>query len=71
MERTPVSSSNLASVGYDENINTLEIKFHSGRIYQYYNVPVNIYNGLMNASSKGTYFDRYIKKSGYRYRKVG
>lgn len=70
MERSPVSSSNLASVGYDESSKTLEIQFHSGGIYQYYAVPFNVYNALINASSKGTYFDQFIKKGGYRFRKI-
>jgi len=70
MKRQSVSSSNLASVGYDSASSTLEIEFHNGGIYQYLNVPVSIYNGLMNASSHGTYFDVYIKKAGYRFRKM-
>ncbi|EOX0648561.1 KTSC domain-containing protein [Morganella morganii] len=49
----------------------LEIAFHSSGIYQYSGVPPHIHSGLMNASSKGQYFDAHIKKSGYPYRKVG
>lgn len=69
MKRQAVDSSNLASVGYDPQ--TLEIEFKHGGIYQYYNVPKSVYDGLMNASSHGQYFDRNIKKAGYRYSKVG
>ena len=29
MNRTPVTSSNVASVGYDQNTLTLEVEFHS------------------------------------------
>lgn len=71
MVRKYVSSSNLSSVGYDSSTNTLEIEFNSGGIYQYYGVPELKYIGLMSASSHGQYFDRYIKKAGYSYRKVG
>lgn len=49
MNRTPVSSSNLASIGYDHESMVLEIKFHSGGIYQYFNVPESVYQGLMPA----------------------
>lgn len=70
MDRTSISSSNLASVGYDADLNTLEIEFHNGGVYQYYNVPQSVYDGLMNASSKGQYFDQNIKKANFRYRKV-
>lgn len=70
MNRISVESSNLASVGYDESTSTLEIEFRSGGIYQYFGVPQNIYQELMNASSKGTYFDQNIKKVGYPFSKV-
>jgi hypothetical protein len=69
MNRTPVSSSNLKSVGYDRSSNTLEIGFHGGRVYQYYNVPKEIYQGLMAASSHGTYHNRRIK-GNFRYSRV-
>ncbi len=71
MKRISVESSNLASVGYDPAISTLEIEFHSGAIYQYFAVPQEIYDGLMNAASKGSYLDHNIKKGGYSYAKVG
>ena len=70
MERKHVSSSNLSSVGYDPDTKTLEIEFLNGGLYQYFDVPLNIYNGLMAASSHGTYFDQYIKKGGYRFKKL-
>jgi hypothetical protein len=70
MERIFVSSSNLCSVGYDEEKCTLEIEFNSGLIYQYLGVPVYHFIGLLNALSVGKYFDRYIRKMGYRYRQL-
>jgi KTSC domain len=70
MERQYVSSTNLRSVGYDQDSSTLEIEFNSGGIYQYFNVPVHIHSGLMTASSKGTYFDAHIKKGPFRFRKI-
>lgn len=61
MNRQYVNSSNLRSIGYDQASQTLEIEFHSGRVYQYYGVPLSVYTGLMNASSHGTFFHRFIK----------
>lgn len=61
MERTRVSSSNIASVGYDPSISVLEIEFHSGGVYQYLEVPGSEYRGLMEAPSKGRYFHRRIR----------
>ena len=69
MHRDAVSSSNLRSVGYDPTEETLEIEFHSGGIYQYYNVPERIYTELLSASSKGSYFATHIKDV-YRYRHI-
>lgn len=70
MERKRVSSSNLASVGYDPETKTLEIEFLNGGLYQYFNVSESIYNGLMAASSHGSYFDQHVKKGGYNYKKL-
>lgn len=70
MVRKNVNSSNLASVGYDETSSTLEVEFNHGGIYQYSNVSESVYNGLMNASSHGSYFDSNVKKAGYSYSKV-
>jgi len=69
MNRTPVSSSNLSSVGYDEEDRVLEIEFNSGGVYQYYDVPPRIHRDLMNASSHGSYFHREIKEN-YRYDQI-
>ncbi|MBU4502190.1 MAG: KTSC domain-containing protein [Nanoarchaeota archaeon] len=71
MERQPVSSSDLMSVGYEEESQILEIEFLKGGIYQYYGVPVGIYDGLMSAGSKGSYFHQNIRKGGYSCVKVG
>lgn len=59
MQRKKVVSSDLASVGYENGI--LEIEFKSGGIYRYMNVPEYVYNGLMNADSKGKYFHANIR----------
>ncbi len=71
MNRTPVQSSNLASVGYDPSTSTLEVEFLNGRVYQYFGVPERVYHELMNAASKGSYLDQNIKKGNYPYAKVG
>lgn len=69
MKRISVNSSNLSSVGFDQNSNTLEIEFNSGGIYQYYNVPESKYLELMNAVSHGKYFAANIKNI-YRFRQI-
>jgi hypothetical protein len=69
MNRQPVSSSNLCSVGYDSSTNTLEIEFNTGSVYQYHGVSPAVYQGLMNAPSHGRYFHAHIK-GVYRYTRL-
>jgi len=69
MQHISVSSSNLRSVGYDSATQTLEIAFHSGGVYQYFNVPPHAHSGLMSAGSKGGYFHGHIKER-YHYRRI-
>lgn len=70
MKRQLVESSNLASIGYDAENESLEVEFKNGGIYQYFDVPENVYDELMSASSHGQYFDRNIKKAGYEFQKM-
>jgi len=60
MEREQVSSSNVKSIGYDINTSILEVEFKNGRVYQYFNVPINVYKALINASSIGKYLNSNI-----------
>jgi non-ribosomal peptide synthetase component F len=69
MNRTPVNSSNLRSVGYTSNTRILEIEFNTGTVYEYYDVPENIYQQLMAASSHGKFFHAYIKNV-YNYKQL-
>jgi len=69
MERKPVNSTDLVAVGYDAGSRTLEVEFKEGRVYQYLDVPPDVYDGLMCAESLGKYFYAYII-TYYRYRRV-
>lgn len=69
MDRTPVTSSNVASVGYDPDSSTLEIEFNNGTIYQYFDVSEIVFNELKNAGSVGGYLASNIKGT-YRYSRV-
>ena len=50
LERIPVQSSNLKSVGYDERSQTLEVEFLNGGIYQYTRLPKYVYEELMRTT---------------------
>jgi len=69
VQRIQVVSSDIRSVGYDASTRTLELEFNSGSIYQYAGVPNSIYDGLLAAVSKGSYFHTNIKGS-YPYVRV-
>lgn len=69
MNRQPVTSSNIASIGYDVDSQTLEIEFLNGGVYQYFDVPQHVHDELMNAGSHGQYLAQNIK-GAYRYSKV-
>lgn len=61
MERIPVQSSNLVSVGYDTDAEILEVEFKSGAVYQYFNVPQVLHEQMMSAGSVGTFFNGEIR----------
>lgn len=65
-----MTSSNILSIGYDPDNMILEVEFTTGAVYQYYDVPQSIYDGLMAADSHGTFLSAYVKKGGYRYAQV-
>ena len=69
MNRTPVTSSNLRSVGYDSQNSVLEIEFHKSGTYQYSGVSAAQYKALMSAASHGSYFIAHIKDA-YPTRKI-
>ncbi|UPG88211.1 KTSC domain-containing protein [Luteibacter aegosomaticola] len=61
MLRESVQSSVLASVGYDPDHQILEIEFLSGTVYRYWHVEPLLHVRLMQASSKGRFFDAVIR----------
>jgi hypothetical protein len=61
IHRQAVHSANLKSVGYDAPTHTLAVEFHDGGLYHFQGVPLALYEGLMNAKSKGTYFAERVK----------
>jgi len=62
MERIPVSSTSVASMGYDAELQVLEVEFVDGGVYQYQGVPQDLFEQLMNAPSKGAFINKQIKK---------
>ena len=62
MDRQPVKSSLIRSVGYDLPGSVLEVEFvEGGRVYTFYDVPLSVYSELIDAESPGNYFNEYIR----------
>lgn len=62
MQRVPVDSRALKSVGYDADARMLELEFSSGTLYHYFDVPEFTYRALMHAKSKGYFFQTAIDR---------
>lgn len=56
-----VESDAIHAIGYDDETSVLEIIFNSGAIYQYRNVPRQVFKELMRAESKGNFFQNNIR----------
>lgn len=59
-------SSNIARFRYDEANQVLFVEFKNGSVYQYFDVPSNVFEQMKAASSKGGFLARIIKGT-YRY----
>jgi hypothetical protein len=60
MDRQPVTSRALASVGYDADTGALEIEFRSGRVYGYEGVPVSVHAWLLRTKNKGVFVAHHL-----------
>lgn len=63
MNSTVVESATLAALAYDDACGILHLEFRGGAFYRYYGVPAAVYEALLEAPSKGRYFNRVIRGS--------
>lgn len=61
MEMIRVKSSAISAVGYDPATRRMKITFMQGHTYDFCKVPPQVHEGLMQATSKGTYYYEHIK----------
>lgn len=69
MNWLPLDSTALRSAAYLPAERLLYLEFHSGERYRYFEVPPEIYQELLAAESKGTYFARNIRDH-FRYKQL-
>jgi len=62
-------SSNISRFRYDENAMVLTVEFKNGGRYDYYDVPIAVFEGMRGAASKGQYLAHNIK-GRFRYARV-
>jgi hypothetical protein len=61
IQRQPVNSSDIASIGYDDASETLEIEFKATGVYRYFSVPKNVHDEFARTPSPGKFFLQHIK----------
>lgn len=64
-----VSSSMISEIS-EWKEGQFDVTFPNGKVYRYFDVPVGIYQKLIEASSIGHFFDIYIKKAGYKFQEI-
>lgn len=69
-EMKEVSSSNIAAVGYKSETKELYVRFLTGAVYKYAEVPKTIYDGIFTADSVGCYINKSVKKVYTTYTRV-
>ncbi len=69
MQRQRVKSSVIAAVAHDPHSKVLEVEFHTGRIYNYFDVPAGVYETMLASDSMGKFFNEEIRPN-YRSSEV-
>lgn len=64
-----VDSSTISRMAYDETRKVLSVEFKNGSRYEYYDLPINVFQQMKAASSKGQFLSANIK-GRYRYARV-
>lgn len=64
-----VESSNINAVGYDTSFGGLIVEYKSGAKYMYEKVPMEVYENLLKAESKGRFINESVKGK-FEYKKL-
>ena len=59
----------VAAIKYDALSSTLRVIYVSGLVYDYKNVPEEVYTAMKTSFSKGAFLNQYIKGK-YVYEKI-
>ena len=64
-----VESSNINAVGYDTSFGGLVVEYKNGNKYMYEKVPMEVYENLLKAESKGRFINESVKGK-FEYKKI-
>ncbi len=81
IQMTPVTSSQVHSIGYDPETLTLHVRFHDrtnkktdavirGATYAYAAIEPELHEALINAESIGGHFHTHVRNGGYDYKQI-
>ncbi len=65
----PVKSSTIKAIGYLSTSRLMYVQFKRGDLYEYKDVPIDVYHALMSADSKGKYLGNHIRDR-FEFKKV-
>ena len=61
MQRRAANPTCIYSAGYNQNTLTFEVELQSGKVFQYYDLPQNIYDEFTQAKSKTLFYNEKIR----------
>ncbi len=67
-ETIKVDSVAISKAKFNRDNSTLTLKFKNLSEYDYFEVPLHVFNGLREADSKGRYINKYVIGE-YKFRK--
>ena len=68
MQRSPVDSSYVSEIGFDEGI--LEVAYKNGKVFRYLNVPSDTHKSVLDSDSIGRAVREHIVQGGFEVEKV-
>jgi hypothetical protein len=69
VKMTPVQSSNLSAIGYDDDKKEMHVQFKNGQTYVYAGVEPHHHRGLVGAESVGRHFAQHVTGK-FAHRKI-
>lgn len=70
MQRRPVRSTSLKSVGYDVATLVLEIEWRNGSLVRYTGVAEPVYQALLPVPGKALFVEQVVERGGYAREQV-